>query len=198
MEESLLDKFDDCAKGSINSCNQFFAAITPTFRRIAGRIASQYGDTADVEDVVQEICLKITVTKQSLIHSLPDTDAAARSYFGVLAANAARDWYRREKSRRSCVTLDGGLDQIRKVCGVDQTLDSDYLISQIEAALPEDRKQKAIFRLYYRQGFSAREIAAIPVVGLTTKGVESLILRLSKSIKQNLANRAGKSAGNSL
>ena len=198
MEQSLLDKFGGCVKGSISSCNQFFTEITPTFRRIAGRIAAQYGDTADVEDVVQEICLKITVSKLSLIQSLPDTDSAARSYFGVMAANAARDWYRREKSRRSCVTLDDGLDQIRKFCGVDQGLDADFLMSQIEAALPEDRKQRAIFRLYYRQGYSAREIAGIPVVGLTTKGVESLILRLSKSIKENLVNRAGKSAGNAL
>lgn len=46
--------------------------------------------------------------------------------------------------------------------------------------LPRSRR---IFWLYYRCGLSARAIAALPEVQLTTKGVESTILRLSRMVK---------------
>jgi len=44
-----------------------------------------------------------------------------------------------------------------------------------------------VFWLYYRAGFTASAIASLPTVGLTTKGVESLIFRLTRIVRENLA-----------
>jgi RNA polymerase sigma-70 factor (ECF subfamily) len=45
-----------------------------------------------------------------------------------------------------------------------------------------------IFLLYYRQGLTASEIAALPALGLTTKGVESIIARLTHMIRSHIAH----------
>ena len=44
-----------------------------------------------------------------------------------------------------------------------------------------------VFRLYYEQGFTAGEISALGHLGLTTKGVESMIFRLTRDLKARFA-----------
>lgn len=48
-------------------------------------------------------------------------------------------------------------------------------------------RSRSIFWLYYRCGLSARAIAALPNIGLTTKGVESTILRLNRLVRTALS-----------
>lgn len=64
------------------------------------------------------------------------------------------------------------------------------LISQIESFLPQDRREQVIFRLYYRQGLTAKEIASIPAFGLSVKGVESVILRITNQIRERIQKGA--------
>jgi hypothetical protein len=44
-----------------------------------------------------------------------------------------------------------------------------------------------IFWLYFRQGMTSREIASLPGVGLGTKGVGSVIERLKRLIREQIA-----------
>jgi len=41
----------------------------------------------------------------------------------------------------------------------------------------------SIFWLYYEQGYSAKEISLLPSMGLTVKGVESTLQRLTRFLK---------------
>jgi DNA-binding transcriptional regulator LsrR (DeoR family) len=43
-----------------------------------------------------------------------------------------------------------------------------------------------IFWLYFRQGMSTKEIASIPTIGLSTKGVGSVIERLKHCIREQI------------
>jgi DNA-directed RNA polymerase specialized sigma24 family protein len=43
-----------------------------------------------------------------------------------------------------------------------------------------------IFGLHYLAGMTTKEIAAIPGMGLTVKGVESVLVRLKRFIQENL------------
>jgi hypothetical protein len=38
--------------------------------------------------------------------------------------------------------------------------------------------------MYYEQGYTAKEISFLPSVGLTVKGVESTLLRLTRFIRE--------------
>jgi RNA polymerase sigma-70 factor (ECF subfamily) len=59
------------------------------------------------------------------------------------------------------------------------------MLEQIDCRLSatESKRDRTIFWLYYRQGFSAREIAELPGLGLTQKGVESCIHRLTNMLR---------------
>jgi RNA polymerase sigma-70 factor (ECF subfamily) len=54
------------------------------------------------------------------------------------------------------------------------------------AGADRDRNSK-IFWLYYRAGLSAAAIAALPGIGLSTKGVESLILRITRELRERMS-----------
>jgi hypothetical protein len=47
-------------------------------------------------------------------------------------------------------------------------------------------RDRQIFWLYHRHGLTAREIASIRYFGLTDKGVESVLVRLTALVKQEL------------
>jgi len=67
-------------------------------------------------------------------------------------------------------------------------------LRQIDEALarvasgPYQRRNRMIFFLYYRQGLTASEIAALPSLHLTTKGVESIISRMAHMIRSHVAH----------
>jgi DNA-directed RNA polymerase specialized sigma24 family protein len=56
-------------------------------------------------------------------------------------------------------------------------------------------RDRQIFWLYYRQGMSAKEIAAIPSLDLGIKGVESVIGRLNELIRKAFENDERQSGG---
>jgi RNA polymerase sigma-70 factor (ECF subfamily) len=52
---------------------------------------------------------------------------------------------------------------------------------------PDQERNTRIFWLHYRVGLSARNIADLPGIGLTTKGVESILLRITKELRERMA-----------
>jgi hypothetical protein len=61
----------------------------------------------------------------------------------------------------------------------------DKVLRQVTAGKDQDRK-RIIFWLRHQQGLTASEIASIPSLGLTTEGVESMLLRLAVMIRGHL------------
>jgi RNA polymerase sigma-70 factor (ECF subfamily) len=61
----------------------------------------------------------------------------------------------------------------------------DKVLRQVTAGKDQERK-RMIFWLRHRQGLTASEIAAIPSIGLTTEGVESVLMRLAVMIRGHL------------
>jgi hypothetical protein len=50
----------------------------------------------------------------------------------------------------------------------------------------------AIFWFFYEQGYTAKEIAMLPNIGLTVKGVEAVLLRLGRYLRGNWGSDIGK------
>lgn len=194
----MRDLFSRCAADIPSACDQFYRAISPLFRRIAGRVARQYGGSQDVDDIVQDAFLKIATSKEKLCVSLPENEEGCKAYLSMLAANTARDWYRRERQRAATVPVDDNLTGLCELWGVAPDSHRQMLFNEIESSVVGEDKEKIVFRLYYRQGFSAREIAEIPHFGLTTKGVESLLLRISRQLRSKFTNAQGTAREQSL
>src|SRR5208282_5519122 len=60
-------------------------------------------------------------------------------------------------------------------------------VDKILRQVTEGRK-RMIFWLRHRQGLTASEIASIPSIGLTTEGVESVLMRLTTMIRGHIAS----------
>lgn len=58
-------------------------------------------------------------------------------------------------------------------------------------AAPEivNERDRAVFWFYYRQGLTAEEIAALPTIGLSAKGVESALRRITTWLRKELEAR---------
>jgi RNA polymerase sigma-70 factor (ECF subfamily) len=73
---------------------------------------------------------------------------------------------------------EGSFDAVSKRLRLEHV---DRTLIQVTAGKDQERK-RTIFWLRHRQGFTASEIAAIPSIGLTTEGVESILMRLTDMI----------------
>jgi RNA polymerase sigma-70 factor (ECF subfamily) len=61
----------------------------------------------------------------------------------------------------------------------------DRVLRLVTTGKDQERK-RIVFWLRHRQGLTAGEIATIPSIGLTTEGVESMLMRLSITIRGHL------------
>jgi RNA polymerase sigma-70 factor (ECF subfamily) len=189
--------YAECVRTSGPACDQFFETVRPILTRVAHRVTAQFRASEDIEDVVQEMVMKLVDRSADVLAGMPQEPSVTAAYFSVVAANAARDFLRsRNAAKRGVsrtISMDDGLSSI--LGGARSDTDRTILLNEIETALPDDPKSKAVFRLYYRQGFTAREIAAIPGLELSLKGVESLIYRVTVQVRERLLTSREKGGG---
>jgi RNA polymerase sigma-70 factor (ECF subfamily) len=181
----------------------FIRLLQPVLARVVYRVAAPRGVTnpAEIDDIVQDIFLKIGSGAQRILRVLPvDNDVSTWAFFKVMAANCARDYlrgkYADKRGNERTVSADSNLEEL---AGGDLSpVELQVLIHQVDAALAATPRERTIFWLYYREGLTAREIAAIPAFELTPKGVESSIYRLTAAVRKTLGeNRRGAKEGNS-
>ena len=76
--------------------------------------------------------------------------------------------------------------------GSSKSIERAVLIQEITHHLdtcitgPDQERNRQIFWLHYRVGLSARAIADLPGVALSTKGVESIIMRVTKELRERM------------
>lgn len=204
MVRACIDSGDEAAWSEF--VRRFRAVIAATVLRTARR----FGDCEPqvVDDLIQETYLKICSNHCRILREFQPQ--AEESIFGLLktvAFSVTQDHFRgglaakrgaggREVSLECYAesTLAGreGLPQMEREVLLRQI--DDFLAMEGETGAPERDRQ--IFWLYYRHGMTSRAIAAIPRIGLSQKGVESVIQRLTNFVRRRLAE--GKSSANSL
>jgi RNA polymerase sigma-70 factor (ECF subfamily) len=107
----------------------------------------------------------------------------------IISASVANDYFRRMSSAKrggKVVTfaLDGELQEAGAVpCPAAGQIQRSALLNELDRKLRSAKtigeRDRSIFWLYYLHGFSAEEIARLPDAGLTAKGVESLLRRVT-------------------
>jgi RNA polymerase sigma-70 factor (ECF subfamily) len=157
------------------------------------------------EDLAQETFLKLCRDKCRLLLSFATkAPEAIEGYVRMVAINLARDYFKSEAAQRrgrgQVEQFPDHFEPESSVGGEDGQFRADHevLVREIGACLekclrpPDDRRDRTIFWLYYREGWTAGAIAELPTIGLGAKGVESAIARLTRMIRQELVNgRAG-------
>lgn len=164
---------------------------------IAIRVAGRWGirEKFEIEDVYQDICLKISSQCDSIPKNVFESDSAAAAYMRAMAANSAHDSLRRRFKIADPDLFAPMEDHLPKLADPGgHSVEKDIFLRQLEDMLALNPRDKTIFGLYYRQGFSAREIASIPAFHLTEKGVESLVCRMATAARQKVKASRGSAA----
>jgi RNA polymerase sigma factor (sigma-70 family) len=177
---------------------RFHRLIATVILRTAGRLGDASKQTVD--DLLQETYLKLCADNFRILRSFQEQHPDAfTGYVKVLTANVVRDHF---KSAHTQKRGAGQLEQIGEdfvppatddSAGSPQSIERAVLIQEITRHLdqalagPDHERNRRIFWLHYRAGLSARAIADLPGIRLTPKGVESILSRLTKDLRQRMA-----------
>jgi len=180
---------------------EFVSRVGKPISLVIMRTASLWGHPprSVVEDLIQATYLKLWEGGRSLLRDFaiqrPD---AILGYIKKTAVNATHDYFRHGHSRSSggdqphVSAVDVDPEAGEEVHGSQGKIAFGILLSQIDEHLkrgligPDQERDRTIFWLYFRQGMSTREIASLPSIGLTAKGVGSVIERLKQLIREQI------------
>jgi RNA polymerase sigma-70 factor (ECF subfamily) len=154
---------NDLAKACSHSADaaeweEFVRRCVPLASLVAVRVSRLWLNApspATVDDIVQEVFLKLCEQERRILKDFePRGDDSFLGLLRLVSASVANDYFRRIYSAKR-----GG-----KV---------------VITPLADGDTQWSFFWLYYRQGFTAEEIAGMSAAGLTAKGVESALRRVT-------------------
>lgn len=171
---------------------------------VVWRTANRLGDSSaqTVDDLIQDTYVKLCTDGFRILRDVEERHPDGFiGFVKVVAANVARDHFKSLHSlRRGAGRLQESPEGFDPAAGEDcigspKSIQRAVLVREIGRHLDcclnsIDRDRDArIFWLYYRSGLSAAAIAALPGTNLTTKGVESLILRITKELRAHITTQ---------
>jgi len=183
---------------------EFIARYQPLIAGVIARIATRHRGRADsglVDDLVQETYLRLCRDACRVLRQFRlERGESIFGYLKVVASSVALDYFRAqgaEKRGPEPVPLDDITE--RHSASRQVPAENVLLLTEMWRCLDsfvENDRDGTIFRLYYQQGFTAKEISAIPSLNLSEKGVESCLHRLTSQMREALrlpARNKGKS-----
>ena len=197
-------------RGPADAWGEFIRRFNPLITRVVARTACRWNEASKsiLEDLVQETYLKLCSEDCRLLRTFESRQSEAfYGYLKVVTSNVVHDHFKAMHAvKRGAGEIIEDIDavgsnaqSVPKASPSDQTsVERQILMQEIDQQLykcvPEESLQRSrlIFWLYYRSGLSAGAIASIPSIGLTTKGVESALLRLTRLVRTALAEPTDK------
>jgi RNA polymerase sigma-70 factor, ECF subfamily len=184
---------------------EFIHRFNPLISRVVLRVARHWGEDFPeiVDELVQDTYLKLCSEKDHILREFkPTHENAVFGYVKVFAANLARDQVKaRHAVKRGGTSVHLNSEEAENSQPVargsfQESVERNLVIQRIEKCLdsiasgPLSVRDRRIFWLYYRSGLAASAIANLPAVGLSTKGVESTIFRLTRLVRAQLMARS--------
>jgi len=188
----------ECAKPDNTAAwSEFIRRYHPLIRAAAATVARRWGQSAlgERDDLIQEIYLKLCAHGARALQSAREMTAdAVPAYLKVVAVNAAHDYFRaRAAQRRGGASTEPMSERHEARAAAPPKMEERVILRQLDdildrqTQLENGARDRAIFRLHYREGMTAKEIAAMPGIDLSIKGVEAVIHRLTARIHEELA-----------
>jgi RNA polymerase sigma-70 factor (ECF subfamily) len=180
---------------------EFVARVGKPISAVITRTASMWGNNSRslVEDLIQTTYLKLWESGCHLLQEFAvERPEAILGYLKKTAANTTHDHFKHHHSQ----TLGGGNPHV-STTEIEPEIGQDGLGSQEKVAFgvflkeidehlqncltgPDRERDRTIFWLYFKQGMSTKEIASLPGINLSTKGVGSVIERLKSVVRDQI------------
>ncbi len=202
-ELSPLELFSICAQEkNAASWEEFIRRFNPVIARSVLRVAIRHcaPDNSLIDDLVQETYLRICSNECKLLRTfIARSPESTFGFLKVVAASVAQDYFKSrfaEKRAPEATAISVEETTAPAPKGPQNVLNRaeravlvDQIDRKLRAVVPAGELQRArtVFWLYYRSGLTASAIASLPTVELTTKGVESLLFRLTRLVRETLS-----------
>ncbi len=199
---SVPDLIHACVEGEATAWQEFIERFHRIIAITSYRAARRWGkdSPATVDDLTQEAYVKLCADHARVLRDFdsqhPD---AIFAFLKVVTANVANDYFKRlQAGKRGTSQTNESFEDVERTGGAASpassvSIERSVLLDQVDACLsavaPADtlQRDRTIFWLYYRQGLTAKEIEALPSIGLSLKGVESTLHRLTQLVRARLA-----------
>jgi RNA polymerase sigma factor (sigma-70 family) len=185
--------------GDAAAWEEFVRRFHRLIATVAFRVARRWDNSSPqlVDDLVQETYLKLCADNFRILRSFKSQHPDAfYGYLKVVTANLVQDHFKAAHSgKRGSGKVEVAVDpQITSAAvATAKSSERNILLQQVDGLLSRlavgqhPERDRRVFWLYYRVGLTANAIASLPAIGLSTKGVESTILRLTRLLRQELA-----------
>jgi RNA polymerase sigma-70 factor (ECF subfamily) len=177
---------------------EFVRRFQPLIAGVVARTAMRWTDVSPglVDDLVQETYLKLCTGEFRRLREFESRfEDAIYGFLKAVAYNVTMDYFkvRHATKRGSQLLSKAEFDTALQTVSKENSIEDQILLQEIEDLvnrITDTDRDKLVFLLYYRQGFTARAIADLPGIQLSEKGVESCILRLTRQLRQHIVGSA--------
>ena len=202
---SVNDLAKACAR-SVDAAEwqEFVRRCMPLASLVALRVSRMWvsdPSPATVDDIVQEVFLKLCEQERRILRDFePRGEDSFLGLLRIVAASVGNDYFRRTHSTKrggKVITMampeeDAQMpaDGARTEARIEQLTLYAQLDEKLRSA-PEiiGERDRTLFWLYYRQGYTAEEIARLSAAGLTAKGVESALRRVTVWLRDQVGSK---------
>ncbi len=206
MGLSGTELIEGCLRADAVARAEFVTRFQGNIASVLVKMAFRHGRPSQdlLHELKQEVYLKIFAADCKVLRTLRSCEEpVVAALVQSIAYTVACDYFRKNSALKRggaqrMVALDDAANAETFAAGDGENPLLSILFSEIDHALGEVadpsrlRQQRSVFWLYFRHGFTARDIAGLPSCGLSEKGVESLLGRLTKSVRERLGSgRAG-------
>jgi RNA polymerase sigma-70 factor (ECF subfamily) len=191
-----------CVNGDVAAWEEFMSRYHRLIAGVVFRTTQKWGEASSLtmDDLIQDTYLKLCADDYRLLRAYdPKHPDAIYGYLKVITANGVHDRFKALHSEKrggdqiveNLTTLENR-SGAGEVFGSQDAMEREILLREIgahlKASLSGDTadRDRTIFWLYYRQGLTTKAIASLPAIGLTIKGVESTLMRMTKMVRRRM------------
>jgi RNA polymerase sigma-70 factor, ECF subfamily len=153
-----------------------------------------------VDDLIQDTYVKLFASDRKALRSIKNEyENTIFGYLKVVASNVVRDHFRQPENKTDEVEPSDSVLPLPPD-GHDR-LEFAHLKDKVETLLERFSSSEtyerdvAIFWCFYEQGYTAKEISLLPNLGLTVKGVEAVLFRLARFLREQLGGEGAPARG---
>src|SRR5436305_8445821 len=147
-----------------------------------------------VDDLIQDTYVKLFANDKKALRAIKNEyENTIFGYLKVVASNVVRDHFRQPENKADEVEPSDSVLPLPSD-GHDR-LEFAHLKDKVQALLERFSSSEtyerdvAIFWSFYEQGYTAKETSLLPNIGLTVKGVEAVLLRLTRFLREALGSQ---------
>lgn len=172
---------------------EFLGRVQPLMANVIINTVRRWKQPAPslVDDLLQDTYVKLFANDKKALRAIKNEyENTIFGYLKVVASNVVQDHFRKlvnkaDEIELSDAVMPPGPDANRRLEFVHN---QEQVVAILETLSSSETYQRdvAIFWFFYEQGYTAKEISFMPHLGLTLKGVEAVIFRLTRYVRERL------------